>query len=159
MQSLKWILVFLIISAGCSEKVTTDIHTCYLRLVDSETKQHIANTKVLLIPRIILLKAARGTPNPNLQYALEIHTDKDGLLPLDYETLEQIFSYFPENGKVDCQVEGFSRFLISYDSTSIKYPLTVFDRNNKVAPSNPPFLIKGDTVEILLDRIQNNNIN
>jgi hypothetical protein len=151
-----WILIFIVALSGCGEEnvVDTDDATYRLRLVESVSKKPIATTSVVLVPRVILLKPSPGTPDPNLEYALELTTDDNGILYLDERKLRKLFSYFENgSGHVDCTVEGFSRFTIEYNPISKKYLLTVFDKNNQVRPLGDQFLIEGKAVELLLDKL------
>jgi hypothetical protein len=151
-----WILIFVVALSGCGEKgvVDTDDATYRLRLVESVSKKPIATTSVVLVPRVILLKASPGTPDPNLEYALVLTTDDDGILYLNEEEFRRLFSHFEnDSGHVDCTVEGFSRFTIEYNPISKKYLLTAFDKNNQVRPLGDQFLIKGKAVELLLDQL------
>jgi hypothetical protein len=151
-----WILIFIVALSGCGEEnvVDTDDATYRLRLVESVSKKPIATTSVVLVPRVILLKPSPGTPDPNLEYALELTTDDNGILYLDERKLRKLFSYFENgSGHVDCTVEGFSRFTIEYNPISKKYLLTVFDKNNQVRPLGDQFLIEGKAVELLLDQL------
>ena len=134
--------------------VDTDDATYRLRLVESVSKKPIATTSVILIPRVILLKAPPGTPDPNLKYALELTTDDNGILYLNETKLKELFGHFENgNGHVDCTVGGFSRFTIEYNAISKKYLLTTFDKNNQVRPFGDQFLIEGKAVELFLDRL------
>ncbi|MFB0535120.1 MAG: hypothetical protein ACETWR_09075 [Anaerolineae bacterium] len=151
-----WILIFVVALSGCGEKnaVDTDDATYGLRLVESVSKKPMVTTSVVLVPRVILLQASPGMPDPNLEYALELATDDSGILHLNETKLEKLFSHFESgSGHVDCTVEGFSRFTIEYNPISRKYLLTVFDRNNQVRPLGDQFLIEGKAVELPLDEL------
>jgi len=151
-----WILIFVVVLSGCGEKgvVDTDDATYGLRVVESVSKKPIATTLVILVPRVILLKASPGTTDPNLEYALELTTDDDGVLYLNEKGLRRLFSHFESgSGHVDCTVEGFSRFTIEYNPISKKYLLTAFDKNNQVRPLGDQFLIEGKAVELFLDKL------
>jgi len=156
MPNCRWVLIlFLIALVGCAKRdvVSIDDAACRLRLVEFASKKPIVTTSVTLIPRVILLKAKPGAPNPNLEYALTLATDENGILYLDETKLRKLFGRFSTNGNVDCNVKGFSRFLIGYNSISEKYSLTVFDKNNRVRSSDAPFLVKGKVVELFLDKL------
>jgi hypothetical protein len=145
-----WILTLVIALSGCAEK---GADYC-LRLVEFASKEPIVTASVVLVPRVILLETAPGTPNPNLDYALQFITDDQGIFCLNEETLKKLFSHFEgQSGHIDCTVEGFSRFTIEYNPTSKKYLLTAFDKNNQVRPLDDQFLIRGETVELPLDRL------
>jgi hypothetical protein len=151
-----WILIFAVALSGCggANAVDTDDATYGLRLVESVSKKPIATTSVVLVPRVILLKAPSGTPDPNLEYALELTTDGDGILYLNETKLKELFGHFENgSGHVDCTVEGFSRFTIEYNPISKEYLLTAFDKNNQVRPPGDQFLIEGKAVELLLDQL------
>ena len=150
-----WILIFVVASSGCGGENVVDTNATYrLRLVESVSKKPIVTTLVILIPRVILLQAPPGTPDPNLEYALELTTDDNGILHLNERELRKLFSHFESgSGHVDCTVEGFSRFTIEYNPISQKYLLTAFDKNNQVRPPGDQFLIKGKAVELLLDKL------
>jgi hypothetical protein len=150
-----WLLIFPVALSGCGENIVdTNGATYRLRLVELASKKPVVTTLVILVPRVILLKAAPGTPDPNLEYALKLTTDDNGILYLGEERLRQLFSYFKGgSGYIDCTVEGFSRFTIEYNPISKKYLLTVFDENNRVRSLNNQFLIKGKIVELFLDNI------
>jgi hypothetical protein len=151
-----WILIFVVALSGCGEEnaVDTDDATYGLRLVESVSKKPMVTTSVMLVPRVVLLKASPGMPDPNLEYALELATDDDGILHLNETKLRQLFSHFENgSGHVDCTVEGFSRFTIEYNPISKKYLLTVFDKNNQVRPLGDQFLIEGKAVELPLDQL------
>jgi hypothetical protein len=151
-----WIFIFAVALSGCGGEnaVDTDDATYGLRLVESVSKKPIATTLVFLVPRVILLKTMPGTPDPNLEYALELTTDGDGVLYLNEKKLKELFSHFEsDSGHVDCAVEGFSRFTIEYNPISKEYLLTVFDKNNQVQPLGDQFLIEGKAVELLLDQL------
>jgi hypothetical protein len=154
MKCWLWVLVSIIALSGCAGGKTADTRdaTYCLRLVEFTSNQPVATLPLLLIPRVILLKAAPGTPNPNLQYALKLITDENGVLCLGEDKLRELFSHFKGNGGlVDCRVSGFSRFTIEYNSISKKYLLTVFDKENQVRPHSDEFLLKGGTAELFLD--------
>ena len=151
-----WILVFVVALSGCGKEnvVDTDDVTYRLRLVESVSEKPIVTTLVVLVPRVILLKASPGTPDPNLEYALELTTDDSGIFYLNERKLRKLFSYFESgSGHVDCTVEGFSRFTIEYNPISKKYLLTVFDKNKQVRPLGDQFLIEGKAVELFLDKL------
>ena len=151
-----WILAFVVALSGCGGEsvVDTDDVTYRLRLVDSVSKKPIATTLVILVPRVILLQASPGTPDLNLEYALELTTDDNGILYLNERKLRKLFSYFENgSGHADCTVGGFSRFTIEYNPISKKYLLTAFDKNNQVRPLGDQFLIEGEAVGLLLDRL------
>ena len=151
-----WILIFVVALSGCGEEnaVDTDDATYHLRLVESVSKKPMVTTSVILVPRVILLQASPGRPDPNLEYALELATDDSGILYLNERKLEKLFSHFENgSGHVDCTVGGFSRFTIEYNPISKKYLLTVFDRNNQVRPLGDQFLIEGKAVELPLDKL------
>jgi hypothetical protein len=151
-----WIFIFVVALSGCGGKdiVDTDDATYGLRLVESGSKRPIPTTLVILVPRVILLQASPGTPDPNLEYALELTTDDNGILYLNEKVLRRLFSHFENgSGHVDCTVEGFSRFTIEYNPISKKYLLTAFDKNNQVQPLGDQFLIEGQAVELLLDEL------
>jgi hypothetical protein len=151
-----WIFIFVVALSGCGEKdiVDTDDATYSLRLVESVSKRPIATTLVILVPRVILLQASPGTPDPNLEYALELTTDDNGILYLNEKVLRRLFSHFESgSGHVDCTVEGFSRSTIEYNPISKKYLLTAFDKNNQVQPLGDQFLIEGKAVELFLDEL------
>ena len=151
-----WIFIFVVALSGCGEKgvVDTDDATYSLRLVESVSKKPIATTSVILVPRVILLQASPETPDPNLEYALILTTDDDGILYLNEAKLKELFGHFESgSGHVDCTVEGFSRFTIEYNPISKKYLLTAFDKNNQVRPLGDQFLIEGKAVELLLDQL------
>ena len=156
MKHWLWILIFVVALSGCGEEniVDTDDANYGLRLVESVSKKPIATTLVILVPRVVLLKASPGTPDPNLEYALELTTDDSGILYLNETKLKELFGHFEnDSGHVDCTVEGFSRFTIEYNPISKKYLLTVFDKNNQVRPLGDQFLIEGKAVELLLDKL------
>lgn len=156
MKYWPWILIFVVALSGCGEEnaVDTDDATYRLRLVESVSKKPIATTLVVLVPRVILLQATPGTPDPNLEYALVLTTDDDGILYLNEAKLKELFGHFESgSGHVDCTVEGFSRFTIEYNPISKKYLLTAFDKNNQVRPLGDQFLIEGKAVELLLDQL------
>ena len=151
-----WIFIFAVALSGCGGEnaVDTDDATYRLRLVESVSKKPIITTSVVLVPRVILLKASPGAPDPNLEYALELTTDDNGILYLDERDLRRLFSHFEnDSGHVDCTVEGFSRFTIEYNPIAKKYLLTAFDKNNQVRPLGDQFLIEGKAVELLLDQL------
>jgi hypothetical protein len=151
-----WILIFAVALSGCggANAVDTDDATYGLRLVESVSKKPIATTSVVLVPRVILLKAPSGTPDPNLEYALELTTDDNGILYLNEAKLKELFSHFENgSGHVDCTVESFSRFTIEYNQISKEYLLTAFDKNNQVRPLGDQSLIEGKAVELLLDQL------
>jgi hypothetical protein len=151
-----WILIFVVALSGCGGEnvIDTDDASYRLRLVESVSKKPIVTTLVILVPRVILLQASPGTPDPNLEYALVLTTDDNGILHLNEGKLKELFSYFESgSGHVDCTVVGFSRFTIEYNPISKKYLLTVFDENNQVRPLGDQFLIKGKAVELLLDKL------
>jgi hypothetical protein len=151
-----WILIFVVALSGCGKEnvVDTDDATYRLRLVEFVSKKPIATTVVILVPRVILLQASPGTPDPNLEYALVLTTDDDGILYLNEGKLKELFGHFESgSGHVDCTVEGFSRFTIEYNPISKKYLLTVFNKNNQVRPLGDQFLIAGKAVELFLDKL------
>ena len=127
MKHLLWILIFVVALSGCGKEniVDTDDTTYRLRLVESVSKKPIVTTLVILVPRVILLQAPPGTPDPNLEYALELTTDDNGILYLNEGELKELFGHFESgSGHVDCTVEGLSRFTIEYNPISQKYLLT-----------------------------------
>jgi hypothetical protein len=151
-----WILAFVIALSGCGGEnvVDTDDVTYRLRLVKSVSKKPIATTSAILVPRVILLQASQGTPDPNLEYALVLSTDDDGILYLNEAKLKELFGHFESgSGHVDCTVEGFSRFTIEYNPISKKYLLTAFNKSNQVRPLVDQFLVEGKAVELLLDQL------
>jgi hypothetical protein len=150
-----WILAFVVALSGCGGENVVDTNATYrLRLVESVSKNPIATTLVTLVPRVILLQASPGAPDPNLDYALELTTDDNGILYLNERELRRLFGHFESgSGHVDCTIGGFSRFTIEYNPISKKYLLTVFDKNNQVRPLGDQFLIEGKAVELLLDQL------
>ena len=152
-----FVLILVATLSGCMGKTAVDSNnvTYRLQLVDLASKKPIVETLVILIPRVILLKAAPGTLDPNLKYALKLTTDNNGILSLNEKgELKKLFSYFKDrSGIVDCTVEGFSGFTIEYNPISKKYLLTAFDKNNRVRPLGGQFLIEGKVVELFLDRL------
>ncbi|MDH4135657.1 MAG: hypothetical protein OEW09_02920 [Anaerolineae bacterium] len=150
-----WILIFVVALSGCGGENVVDTNATYrLRLVESVSKKPIATTLVILVPRVILLQASPGTPDPNREYALELTTDDNGIFYLNERKLRKLFSYFESgSGHVDCTVGGFSRFTIEYNPISKRYLLTAFDENNQVRPLGDQFLTEGKAVELLLDQL------
>jgi hypothetical protein len=151
-----WIFIFVVALSGCGGQnaVDTDDATYRLRLVESASKKPITTTLVILVPRVILLKTMPGTPDPNLEYGLELATDDNGILYLNETKLKELFGHLENgSGHVDCAVEGFSRFTIEYNPISKKYLLTAFDKDNQVRPLGDQCLIEGKAVELLLDQL------
>lgn len=134
MKAITYILgvLLIVVSHGCAD--TKPLNTFQLCFVEQSTRNPIATSNFVLIPRRILLKISRNYRggDPNLQFAETITTDQNGFVSVTKEQIDNLTL----DGKVviDCMSDHYSRFLIRKNQIPQEkgstYSITVFSTGN-----------------------------
>ena len=105
-----------------------------LRFVNYDTLQPITETKVLLKPRRIILKAEPNqiSGDPNLKFAKTLITDTNGVCQLSRELADSLSNKGTDY--VDCSINGYPPFVLRRHKPAEYYvpyyAITLFDRTD-----------------------------